>query len=142
MSERGDLPPEHIAGPGIYQVVLYDPGTRTRFTLQIVSYHDFPAPVQRRMGFLRDIIIEPMSEAEVANFFGAPPEDTPLIGDGAAGDPLTPRQIEQLRIEMAEADEKIAEVEKLETEDAAAAEEAAAKRLKELREQLLKDRED
>ena len=98
MSENSiELPPEHIAGPGIYQVVLYDPATRTRFTLQIVSYHDFPAPVQRRMGFLRDIMIEPMSEAEVASLLGVEPEHLSVKGDGAAGAQLTPSEAEGVR---------------------------------------------
>lgn len=135
--DKIELPPEHIVGPGIYQVVLYDPATRTRFTLQIVSYHDFPAPVQRRMGFLRDIMIEPMSEAEVANFFGVPPDDPAVVGDGAAGNQLTPEQVKQLRLELAKAEEESPDP----IDEDIEIELAAQERIEEIRRQIIRDKE-
>ena len=141
--DRTELPPEHlVVGPnsGIYQVVLYDPSTRTRFTLQIVRYHDFPDPVQRSMGFLRDIMIEPMSEVEIANFFGVPSDHPIVIGDGAAGDPLTPTEVEKLREEMAEAEAKNEELlSSLEEEEAEA---AAARSIEAIRRKIIEDKKE
>ena len=129
-----DLPPEHLIGPSIHQVTLIDPVTRTKFTFQIVGYHDYPAPVQRRMGFLHDIIIEPMSEAEIAEYFGLQLDAPAVKGDGALGDPLTPDQADRVRRDMAEAARREAE----RVEDEVEAEAAASKRLALMREELVK----
>lgn len=133
-----DLPPEHLIGPSIHQVTLIDPVTRTKFTFQIVGYHDFPAPVQRRMGFLHDIMIEPMSEAEIAEYFGLQIDAPAVKGDGALGDPLTPEQADKVRRDINEA--ALREVERAKDEEEAEA--AAAKSLIKIREELVKAQEE